>query len=58
MRAPRIATLIAATIAAPLVLAVAAPLALAKGESGGLVTLAAEYANDRSRTFELVPDAL
>jgi hypothetical protein len=46
MRASRIATLIAATIAAPLVLAVAAPLALAKGESGGLVTLAAPIPRD------------
>jgi len=43
MRAPRIAILVAAVVVA---LAVAAPFALAKGESGGLVTLAAPIPRD------------
>ena len=46
MRAPRIAVITSATVAALVVLAVAAPLALAKGESGGLVRLAAPIPRD------------
>jgi hypothetical protein len=46
MRAPRIAVVIAAAVTVIVALAVAAPFALAKGESGGLVTLAAPIPRD------------
>jgi len=46
MRAPRIAVVTASAVAVLVAFAAAAPFALAKGESGGLITLAAPIPRD------------